>query len=91
MARLARVVAPGIPHHITQRGNRRQLPFFREEGLPVVPGENRAGGPRRAEPEDLVKPLAGDGRRRRRAARQGRMSETAIWPTSMPSITTGAN
>lgn len=28
MARLARVVAPGIPHHITQRGNRRQSTFF---------------------------------------------------------------
>lgn len=28
MARLARVVAPGIPHHITQRGNRRQQTFF---------------------------------------------------------------
>ncbi len=28
MARLARVVAPGVPHHITQRGNRRQLTFF---------------------------------------------------------------
>ena len=24
MARLARVVIPGMPHHITQRGNRRQ-------------------------------------------------------------------
>ena len=28
MARLARVVAPGIPHHVTQRGNRRQPTFF---------------------------------------------------------------
>jgi putative transposase len=28
MARIARVVAPGIPHHITQRGNRRQETFF---------------------------------------------------------------
>ena len=30
MARLARVVVPGYPHHITQRGNRRQKVFFRE-------------------------------------------------------------
>ena len=30
MARLARVVLPGYPHHITQRGNRRQQVFFRE-------------------------------------------------------------
>ena len=28
MARIARIVAPGIPHHITQRGNRRQPTFF---------------------------------------------------------------
>lgn len=30
MARLARVVVPGVPHHITQRGNRRQATFFNE-------------------------------------------------------------
>ena len=30
MARLARVVVPGYPHHITQHGNRRQKVFFRE-------------------------------------------------------------
>ena len=28
MPRIARVVAPDIPHHITQRGNRRQQTFF---------------------------------------------------------------
>ena len=28
MARLARVVVPGMPHHVTQRGNRRQKVFF---------------------------------------------------------------
>ena len=28
MARIARVVVPGLPHHITQRGNRRQRTFF---------------------------------------------------------------
>ena len=31
MARIARVIAPGYPHHITQRGNRRQKTFFCEE------------------------------------------------------------
>ena len=30
MARLARAVACGYPHHITQRGNRRQQTFFNE-------------------------------------------------------------
>ena len=30
MARIARVVAPGLPHHVTQRGNRRQAVFFSE-------------------------------------------------------------
>lgn len=28
MARIARIVVPGYPHHITQRGNRRQETFF---------------------------------------------------------------
>ena len=28
MACLARVVMPGLPHHITQRGNGRQRTFF---------------------------------------------------------------
>jgi len=27
---MARVVAPGVPHHVTQRGNRRQQTFFQE-------------------------------------------------------------
>lgn len=31
MARIARVVAPGYPHHVTQRGNRRQQTFFCED------------------------------------------------------------
>lgn len=31
MARIARAVAPGISHHITQRGNRRQEVFFKDE------------------------------------------------------------
>ena len=30
MARVPRVVAPGLPHHVTQRGNRRQRTFFGE-------------------------------------------------------------
>lgn len=29
MARMARVVVPGYPHHITQRGNRKQETFFK--------------------------------------------------------------
>ena len=31
MARVARIVIPGLPHHITQRGNRRQQTFFNQE------------------------------------------------------------
>lgn len=30
MARMARVVVPGFPHHVTQRGNRKQRTFFNE-------------------------------------------------------------
>ncbi len=35
MARLARVVVPNLPHHVTQRGNRREAIFF-EDGDYVV-------------------------------------------------------
>ena len=28
MARVARIVVPGMPHHLTQRGNRRRQTFF---------------------------------------------------------------
>ena len=31
MARLARVVAAGVPHHVVQRGNRRQQVFFSDD------------------------------------------------------------
>jgi len=31
MARIARIVAPGMPHHITQRGNRRLQTFFSDK------------------------------------------------------------
>jgi putative transposase len=31
MVRIARVVAPGFPHHIAQRGSRRQEAFFSDE------------------------------------------------------------
>ena len=31
MARLARIVIPGLPHHVTQRGNRRDTVFFGDE------------------------------------------------------------
>lgn len=30
MARLARLVIPGLPHHVTQRGNRRHKTFFED-------------------------------------------------------------
>jgi hypothetical protein len=37
MARLAQVVAPGIPHHITQQGNRRD-DSGNEYGVPRIYG-----------------------------------------------------
>jgi putative transposase len=30
MARLARIVVSGLPHHVTQRGNRREAIFFED-------------------------------------------------------------
>ena len=38
MARLARVVVPGLPHHVTQRGNRRQEVFFSDDDYGVYRG-----------------------------------------------------
>ena len=38
MARIARVVAPGIPHHVTQRGNRRQPVFFNDSDYQLYIG-----------------------------------------------------
>ena len=35
MARLARIVVPGLPHHVTQRGNRRMEIFFTPEDRQV--------------------------------------------------------
>lgn len=35
MARIARVIVPGVPHHITQRGNRRQQTFFCDDDYQV--------------------------------------------------------
>ena len=31
MARISRIVVPEVPHHITQRGNRRQQVFFSDD------------------------------------------------------------
>jgi putative transposase len=36
MARLARVVVPGLPHHVTQRGNGRAKAFFSEDDYRLV-------------------------------------------------------
>ena len=30
MPRIARVIVPGVPHHVTQRGSRRRQTFFRD-------------------------------------------------------------
>lgn len=35
MVRIARVIAAGYPHHVTQRGNRRQQTFFNDEDYAV--------------------------------------------------------
>ena len=36
MPRIARVAVPGIPHHVTQRGNRSQTTFFNQDELQAV-------------------------------------------------------
>jgi hypothetical protein len=37
MARIARVVVPGLPHHVTRRGNRRMQTFSGEEDYRPYP------------------------------------------------------
>jgi hypothetical protein len=60
MARLARVVIPGLPHHVTQRGNRREAIFFEDgdHGAPDLwTGWKRlSAAPSRAEPRAANQP-----------------------------------
>jgi hypothetical protein len=60
MARLGRVVIPGLPHHVTQRGNRREAIFFEDgdHGAPdFVDGLERfSAAPSRAEPRAANQP-----------------------------------
>jgi putative transposase len=48
MARLARVVVPGLPHHVTQRGNHREAVFFGDDDyrayLDLISKAARASG-----------------------------------------------
>ena len=45
MARLARMIIPGMPNHVTQRGNNRQQVFYSVEDrglyLDLLTGERR--------------------------------------------------
>ena len=50
MARLPRFVLPGIPHHVTQRGNRRERTFFEDEDYELYL-DLLAGAARRAHVE----------------------------------------
>jgi len=49
MARMARVVIPDYPHHVTQRGNRRQKTFFCEDdyryNINLIKQHTRTGRP----------------------------------------------
>ena len=51
MARIARVVAPGYPHHVTQRGNRRQPTFFGDENHAAHREENSKVSPDSPSPD----------------------------------------
>src|ERR1700756_4618844 len=46
MTRLARIIVPGAPHHVTQRGNRREAIFF-EDGDQEVSRDRMAGQARK--------------------------------------------
>jgi REP-associated tyrosine transposase len=38
MARIARFIVPGLPHHVTQRGNRRERVFFTDDDYALYHG-----------------------------------------------------
>jgi putative transposase len=38
MARIARLIVPGLPHHVTQRGNRRERIFFSDDDYALYRG-----------------------------------------------------
>lgn len=38
MARISRFVVPGLPHHVTQRGNRRERVFFTDDDYALYHG-----------------------------------------------------
>ncbi len=50
MARIARGVVPGLPHHVTQRGNRRETGVF----SPLSPARRRGGAARRCSSLSLL-------------------------------------
>jgi putative transposase len=52
VARIARVIVPGLPHHITQRGNRCEPVFFGAEDYRLYRGLI-ATAARRANAENL--------------------------------------
>ena len=43
MARLARVVVSGVPHHVTQRGNRQLETLFNEDDYATYPASLAMG------------------------------------------------
>jgi|TARA_B110000967_G_scaffold142547_1_gene145798 hypothetical protein len=43
MPRIVRIVIPHYPHHVTQRGNRRQRVFFNDEDYIFYKKNNRSG------------------------------------------------
>ena len=49
MARIARAAAVGMPHHVTQRGNRRMTTFFGHADAEAGPWPRRASGQARPE------------------------------------------
>ena len=59
MARIARVVIPGVPHHIVQRGNRCQNVFFTDDEENVKEEDKKLKGfewrikERPLKPEDI--------------------------------------
>ena len=61
MTRLARMVVSGLPHHVTQRGNRRESIFFEDGDQEIyrdLPGKQTEEEQTKSSPQtDLLSPI----------------------------------
>ena len=58
--RLARVVVAGVPHHVKERGNRRQQTFFCDEDYKTYPRPGTSADPPPVPPQARFQAVRGE-------------------------------